>query len=588
MNKFIKTLLCSLLVLSMSACQTTQPKPVTNTTQTEENKKNEASFTKFLDDYLVDILSSDFTSLQQYVEHPENFGIKREDIEVSLGHIASTQEDIQDNQDWLDQLHSFDFDQLSKTEQVIYKNIENNLLLSSKMMNSKFDYTGNVWGSISGLHENLVSFFSEYSVKDKQDIEDLITLINDVPRYVNEALDYTKEQAKQGTLCFDYDTVLTNIQEIIDSKETSSIITELNKEIDDYELSEQETKEYKKQIKDALNKNFFPSYETMKDTLTSLKSKVKPITGLANIENGKEYYELLIENATGSTESISTIQKNLQDAADDAQNKLIKTYNEDPLAYVEMNYISTGFNNIDDILPALKKSIEKDFPKVEKLDYELNALNDDQSTEGVVAYCVVPAFDASKPTQIRYNKRDYGKDADSIELYTTLAHEGIPGHMYQFAYVLENMEHPIQYMFSNNGFTEGYATYVQFQALNYLEDSSSIKMYKYNEILTYMYICLMDIDVNYNGYSLKQFTTKYSELFGSDLSGIYNQLADNPSTFLSYYYGFLQIMNLRSNAKKQLGDKFKNIEFNDALLKYGSVTFDLVEQNINEYIEKTK
>ncbi len=584
MKKYIQLFLCSLLVLSMSACQvstTNQPTEEASTVQKED-------FTQFLDDLVVDFLSSDFTSMQQFVENPSDFGINRDEVEVSLGHIVTPQEDIQDTKDALETLHTFDYDSLSRTEQIIYKSIEANLELSVQMADSRFDYTGQIWQSLSGIHRNLITFFSEYTIKDKRDLDDLITLINDVPRYVDEALDYTNQQVEHDSLCFDYDEVLANIQDTIDSKDKSSILTEIYDEIDHFELSKEETKDYKEKVKEALDKNFFPSYEKMKETLTSLKSKVKPLTGLYNIKNGKEYYEYLVQNSTGSTESISTIQKNLNEAIEDAKDELYSILSSNPLATTEVDFISTGYDDINEILPSLKKAIAKDFPKVQKLDYELNALNDDQSTSGIVAYCMVPALDSTAPTQIRYNKRDYGNEPDSLMLYTTLAHEGIPGHMYQLAYVLENMEHPIQYLLTNNGYTEGYATYVQFSVLEYLDTSDAIRFYKYNEILTYMYICLMDIDINYEGLSKKDFSQKYSALFGTDVSNIYNQLADNPTSFLSYYYGFYQIMKLRAYAKNELGSKFTNLGFNEAILRYGSLPFDLVQQSVDDYIKETK
>lgn len=589
MKSFIKYAMSSILVLSMVAC-TQKPVQPEIPEEPEIIEQEKETFTEFLDELFIDELTSDFTTLQQYVEHPENYGIDRSTVEVSLGEVEITEEDIKEVEEKLNKLHSYNYDELSRKEQIIYQQLDYEFTLAKKMCDPKFEYCGNLWGSLTGIHESLITFFSEYTMREEQDYKDLITLINDTPRYVNDALEATKKQADAGTLCFDYDVVLENIQEIIDTKETSSIYNELNDEIDGLKLDDATTKQYKKELKETLLESFFPSYQTIYDTLSSLKDQVKPLTGLANLENGKAYYKLRLQASTGSSESVEQIKENLEVAADSIMAAIQEVYQNNPIAYFEMNYVSTDFSTIDDILPFLKKNINQDFPKVNQLDYELNALSDDQSTEGVVAYCVLPAIDSKKPVQIRYNKRDYGREADSLDLYTTLAHEGLPGHMYQFQYIIENMEHPIEYLFDCLGYTEGYATYVQFSALNYLDVDSpdALNMFKYNELLTDMYIALMDIDIHYYGMNLKQFTNKYSDMFGPQLEGIYTQLADNPTSFLSYYYGYLQIINLKNHAKEELGDNFSNLDFNTALLSGGTVNFDTVAEIVENYINENK
>lgn len=590
MNKFLKCTFSLLLVLSMSACTTTPKTPEVTEPEEQEIIETKATFSDFLDDFFINELSSSFTNMQQFLEHPENYGIDRSSVEVSLGDVYTSEDDIKEIDEWLDKLHTYDFDSLSEREQIIYQQIDYELNLSKQSCDPKFDTSGNLWGSLTGIHEGLVTTFSEYTMREEQDYLDLITLIKDTPRYIDDALFFTKKQADDDMLCFEYDVVIENIKEIIDTEQTSSIYTELCAEIDSLKLDAEKTNQYKEELKDTLSQYFFPSYQKMYDTLSSLKDKVKPLTGLANLKNGKEYYELSLQARTGSSESISQIEENIEEAIDLIMANIQDVYQKNPIAYFEMGYVSTEFDSIDEILPYIKKNMNEDFPKVEKLDYELNALSDDQSTEGVVAYCVLPAIDSTQPVQIRYNKRDYGRDADSLDLYTTLAHEGIPGHMYQFQYVIENMEHPIEYLFNCLGYSEGYATYVQMSSLNYLEVDSpdAVSMYKYNELLSDMYICLMDIDIHYYGMSLKQFTNKYSDLFGTQLEGLYNQIADNPTAFLSYYYGYLQIINLKNHAREELGDKFSNLGFNTALLSTGTVNFDIVAKQIEKYIEENK
>ena len=184
----------------------------------------------------------------------------------------------------------------------------------------------------------------------------------------------------------------------------------------------------------------------------------------------------------------------------------------------------------------------------------------------MVAYFIIPAIDNSSPYQIRYNKRDYGKDIEDIEMYTTLAHEGIMGHMYQAQYNLENLDTSIQYLFNSSGLSEGYATYAQLYALKYLDKDT--KACKLENELNFYLTALLDLSIHYDGLTLEELNEQYS----MDMSSFYNQIAENPGVFLSYYYGYLQV--------KQLKDSFKgsDLQFHTQLLQYGNVYFDVLSK----------
>lgn len=513
-------------------------------------------FIDFCNDYFINEMESDYTTMHQYLENPENYGIDTNNVEISLGHV--NEDTTKQVEQTLDDLKSFKYNDLDTTQKVIYDELEKELNWELKMNDEKFMYSTNVLSSMGGIHENLITFFSEYVLRNEKDIQDLLILIQDTPRYMDEVISYIKEQANQNMLRFDYDTVTSSIQETLASKDNSSITKELIKEVDALSIDNKES--YKTQIHDSIQQYVFPSYQSLLDTIVSLKDKVQPVTGLYNTENGLEYYELLVEKATGTTTSIEDIQEQLQDALTDVLYNY--TYTE-----IETDPISTSFNSAEEILTFLNDNYKSYFPEVKDMNYELTPLDDDQSTDGIVAYFVIPSLDNTLPYQIRYNQRDYGKDTTDIELYTTLAHEGITGHMYQAQYNAENLEYPIQFLFDNSGLAEGYATYAQIYALNYLDLTTT--GYKLESEMNFYLTALLDIEINYNGLTLDELNSQY----GMDMSTIYNQVADNPTTFLSYYYGYLQILNLKDQ-------KMSDMDFHNNLLKYGNVYFDVLKKHM--------
>ena len=537
-----KLLSVFLSICLLCSCTSTPDKP---------NKE----FTSFCDQIFIETMESDYTTMHQMLENPEDFHIDLSKVEVSLGDfITDNDKKIKEN---LNTLHSFDYDSLDHTQKSIYLELEKEWNLELNLNKEEILYNTNVLSSMNGIHEQLITFFSEYTLRNEQDVKDLIVLIKDVPRYFDEMIAYIKKQADMDLLMYDTKSVLNSIQEIVDSREDSSVTSHLMNEIDSLSIDSKE--DYKSKVEQVLQNDFFPSYQRLLDTLIQYEDQVIPMTGLYYIKNGKEYYKYIVEQATGTTKSIETIQKELENALDETLKDYLK------LSDYETS-LTTSFTTVEEILSFLNENYKKDFPEVGQMNYEIKALDNDQSTDGVVAYFIIPAIDNSSPYQIRYNKRDYGKDIEDIEMYTTLAHEGIMGHMYQAQYNLENLDTSIQYLFNSSGLSEGYATYAQLYALKYLDKDT--KACKLENELNFYLTALLDLSIHYDGLTLEELNEQYS----MDMSSFYNQIAENPGVFLSYYYGYLQV--------KQLKDSFKgsDLQFHTQLLQYGNVYFDVLSK----------
>lgn len=582
MNRIVKKIAVCFIGLNLVACGSTSLQD--NSFSKDENKK----FTKYTNELVVEMAESSYTTMHQYFENPEDYGINISKVEVSLGDFYTDEEsDIKED---IKDLEAFNRSTLTKTQQSIYDELKYENELNLKLENKKFKYLTNCWSSMSGVHQSLISTFSDFIIRNENDITDLITLIQDVPRYTSEVLEYTKKQAKKDLLSFDYDTVIENIQTTIQNKDSSSVTLALYDSIDQLNLDSEKTNSYKAQVKTAMDEYFFTSYQTMLDTLQSLQSQVQSISGLANSKNGKKYYQLLVQNYSGSSDSISEMKEKINDNIDTLFSEYQDLYFTHPDAVDEAENLTTSYTDINQILVDLQNNYSSIFPKVDTMEYNLEALPDDRCVKGVVAYFNLPALDFSQKYQIRYNQRDYGEDPSSISLYQTLAHEGIAGHMYQSQYNKEHFEYAIQYFLGYLGFTEGWANYVENQSLQFLNKNKTVlSAYQINSEFSNMYALLMDISIHYEGMSLNKFKNTYGDLFDSDdLESIYNQLADNPGVFMSYYYGSLQIKTLREKAEEELKDNFDEIKFHDSLLKYGSLNFDIITNNVNEYISANK
>ena len=122
-------------------------------------------------------------------------------------------------------------------------------------------------------------------------------------------------------------------------------------------------------------------------------------------------------------------------------------------------------------------------------------------------------MDRYKDCVIYINNGSIGTSGD---LYTTLAHEGYPGHLYQNVYFLSHNDSPLRNVLSFGSYSEGWATYVENYA--YTTDNGLSpemgQMLAYNASATLGLHALLDININYYGWDRETVADYLSETFG--------------------------------------------------------------------------
>lgn len=593
-KKLTALLLSSVLLLSSFGCQ--------RINQEEEQKK----FNDFLNNEFIETMESDYTTSHVYLNKPENFGISKENIEVNLGTRMDMQEQKEEEKkakETYEQFKKFKRNALTDTQQDIYDSIERSATLNEQLSDDKFDYYASVFESMSGLHYQLPTLFADWELRNEQDVKDLILLLEDVDDYVNSALEYTKKQEKLGLLMLDLDSIMNYCKTIVEKGENSSILTSLYTSIEALHLSDKKTNEYKKQVKTAFVNSFLHAYQEILDTMNTFKKEgVKNAKSLSAFENGKEYYELLLQQSIGSDKTPKQVKKMMEDAFYDhianMQNiviELSKSNDEELQKALSSNtFPETSYTSYEQILEDIKKDMFQDFPEVKNLKYNIKDINEEiASDSGVAAYFNIPSLDGNSIKQLRVNPKS--SDIKSLSTYSTVSHEGFPGHMYQYAYLYENIDNNFaKTLINENAYVEGYAVYAQYESFKYLDNMNQqiLELFKENELASYCLIIAADIGIHYEGWDLNKFMDYMNEfgfaLSKEDAAPLYNQLWANPTAFQPYYVGYEEIKDLKEHAQDKLGDKFIEKDFNTALLESGIAPFSVVEKHIDSYIKNTK
>lgn len=121
------------------------------------------------------------------------------------------------------------------------------------------------------------------------------------------------------------------------------------------------------------------------------------------------------------------------------------------------------------------------------------------------AFYLTPPMDTGTPNVIYINP---AASYQGLELFTTLAHEGFPGHLYQTVTFERQNPSGIRNLLCTSGFAEGWATYIEpfaYQyAAGYIKDPSATELARISWLNRSINLCmysLLDIEIHYNGWT---------------------------------------------------------------------------------------
>ena len=553
------------------------------------------AFDEFIGREFTDSMAADYVSAHSLMTDPAAFGV--EPAEPGWGSrfdAESLEAARQETERTLEEFAKFQKEDLTPAQQETWEIYQWEGQLAQALNGEEFDLYPCLFGSLSGLHYQIPTTLADWEIRAEADIPDLIALIRDTRPYLESALDYTRRQQEAGLLMLDIQQVKSYCDGVIEQGEESGILQSLLEGIDALGLESDRAEGYKQEVREAFREDFLPAYQELSQGLEELTEGQNNQEGLAAFPNGREYYQLLLQNSCGSDKSVEQIRQMMEQSLERHLQNILLLVQARPELYqlwVSGEEPDTGYTDYQSMLADLEEAIQGDFPSVGQLDYEIRPISGEIASDtGVAAYFNIPALDGSEPKQLRVNP-NLG-EIGSVDTFLTVAHEGFPGHMYQVAWAYQNLDSPYRKVLAGSpAYTEGYATYAQSLAGQYLTelDQDYLTLLWEEQMAGSCLIVLADIGIHYEGWSQQQMGAYFKEMgFALDalsLSLQYRQLQANPCAFQPYYVGYEEIRALRRQAEEELGEDFSQLDFHQALLKSGSAPFFVVEWNVEEYIQ---
>lgn len=409
--------------------------------------------------------------------------------------------------------------------------------------------------------------------------------------YFKEICIFEKDKSAAGLFMSDEvaDSIIDQCKEFIGNKETNYLIDIFNEKISEYDgLTKKDIKSYEATNKDAVLNSVIPAYELLVDTLTKLKGTGTNKEGLSHYPKGKEYYEYLIKVNTGSSRSIPDLKKMLETSLSSNMLKLNTIMTKNPDVYDTVKSLSYSLTDPAKIINYLKGAIKKDFPACPDVKCSIKYVDKSLQDHLSPAMYLIPPLDSYDNNIIYINENP---DYDLSQIFTTIAHEGYPGHLYQSVYFRSLNPPAIRNLLSFGGYAEGWATYVEYYSYHLAGfDEDVADFLEANMAANMALYCRIDMGIHYDGWSLAD-TAAYLKNYITDSATVkllYNTMIEEPALYPQYGVGYLEFMDLKSKAQKALGDKFVLKDFHKFLLDIGPAQFDIIAGRMDTWIKDQK
>lgn len=513
----------------------------------------------------------------------------------------------------LEQLHPQKF---SPENHLTYTLLHNSLRLEEAM--EQYPYFSEPLAPHSGMQTQLPILLSEYTFRTGQDVEDYLALLEQSDEYLASLLTYEQEKAVAGMLMSG--TSLKQVRNQCDTIVTKEDLSEgnhflqltfserLTPLVEHHIISADQAEKYCANHNRLLKTVLLPAYETLSDGLLLLEEACSLDTprGLAFFPGGKEYYALLFSKETSSPLTIPEAKEMLKDQLVTCYTHLRilrEEYPALPHAMEQGSYEILPFPDEAAMLEDLNRRCQGLFPALpeesQKPDVTIKQVSFSLQEYTAPAFYLTSPIDATSQNTIYVNP---GKIPSPLELYTTLAHEGQPGHMYQNVYsctrLLAADVSPLRHLLWYGGYLEGWALYVEFMSFDFAADcmeaqnrpleAACILAEKYSRSLQLCLYSLLDLVIHSENASPAR-VSEILESFGIHDShrqtAIYNYIADNPCNYPKYYVGYLELLRTKAMAKECWGEDYSDLGFHTFLLETGPCDYGTLQALIPGYHE---
>lgn len=439
-----------------------------------------------------------------------------------------------------------------------------------------------------GVTSQLPVLLAEYTFRNTRDIKDYLGLLSQMDTYFLGILDYEQKKADAGLFMSDEAClkVIEGCEVFTEHPDDNFLIDTFSNRLNAMDgLTDTQKNAYLKQHSKVLSDHVIPAYSQMIKGLTMLLGRGHNNWGLCNFPEGKAYYEAVVSADTGCDDSVedlfSQIAKARREDLTFCQNLLEKN----PKLASQSPKPDAALKEENAMLSRLQKEILTDFPAPPQTEVEICHV------DPALSEYLAPAFYITAPIDDISHNRIYINDAKNdtdIYYFTTLAHEGYPGHLYQTICTSSYGAPEVLSLLNYPGYTEGWATYTEMQSFYYAGlDPDLASLLQHNQAATLSLYATADIGIHYFGWEKEKNAAFWSE-YGVDDTATVKRITDlileEPGNYLKYYVGYLKFRQMREQFALE-NKSFSVSAFHEAILRTGPSPFSVLEETVRDQLK---
>lgn len=548
--------------------------------------KNTGSFSEFCTTLFREEMKSNTMNLHFTLKDPKAAGI--DSYEITLGSLSGDSPHNQARQlkKLSEELKKYSHRSLKGKDRLTCRLLSD--YISRQQNLAAYPYYDEPLTPSGGVTSQLPVLLAEYTFRNTRDIKDYLGLLSQMDTYFLGILDYEQKKADAGLFMSDEAClkVIEGCEVFTEHPDDNFLIDTFSNRLNAMDgLTDTQKNAYLKQHSKVLSDHVIPAYSQMIKGLTMLLGRGHNNWGLCNFPEGKAYYEAVVSADTGCDDSVEDLFSQITKARREdlmfCQNLLEKN----PKLASQSPKPDAALKEENAMISRLQKEILTDFPAPPQTDVEICHV------DPALSEYLAPAFYITAPIDDISHNRIYINDAKNdtdIYYFTTLAHEGYPGHLYQTICTSSYGAPEVLSLLNYPGYTEGWATYTEMQAFYYAGlDQDLASLLQHNQAATLSLYATADIGIHYFGWEKEKNAAFWSE-YGVDDTATVKRITDlileEPGNYLKYYVGYLKFRQMREQLALE-NKSFSVSAFHEAILRTGPSPFSVLEETVRDQLK---
>ena len=543
-----------------------------------------------------------------------SFGITGHNAKLGDESPAHQQAQIDRWKKDLQQLHQYSLARQSPSQKLSTRVLD--WFLRDQVEGEKWQFHNYPVNQLFGVQNTFPSFMANtHRLFSRKDCDYYLMRLNAVPKKFDQLLESLRVREERQILPprFVVAEVLKEMNEFVAKPVAENILATSFKErcAKIGGLSDGDRQNFQSQVESAIKSSVYPSYHKLIEYFTALEPKTSTDDGVWKLPDGDAFYAYALHDNTTTTfkpnelhdlglSEVARIEgemRTLLDANGFAGQPIgmaIENISKDPrflfpnddagraAALAEYKrLIGTAIAHCGDLFIT--------FPKAQ---VEVRRVETFKEATAPGAYYQAGAMDGTRPGTFYANLRDMN-EVPKWSMPTLAYHEGVPGHHWQIS-IAQELKHLPQFrkILPFTAYAEGWALYCEWLAkqAGWYDKDPFGDLGRLRDELFRAVRLVVDTGIHAKHWTREQAIAYMHDKTGMGEKEVRSEIERyivNPGQACAYKVGMLKIQELRARAQQQLGAKFDQREFHEAVLKNGALPLDLLEEQVNEYIQRT-